>query len=96
MKVEDVLKFNVPKYEELSLGLIYLKVLDKFPEMENYFPHYDDSYIPPWDYFWGIFSTLHPDYVKKLIQKSHERRMTNEDNAEQEMIWIWDDMLADL
>jgi hypothetical protein len=47
MKVEDVLKFNVPKYEELALGAIYNKVLDKFPEMEDYFPHYDDSYLPP-------------------------------------------------
>jgi hypothetical protein len=71
-----VLKFNVPKYEELSLGLIYLKVLNKFPEMEDYFPHYDDKYIPPWEFFWGVLATLHPNAVKKSNQMSTEPYLT--------------------
>ncbi len=49
---------NVPKYEELSLKVVYDKVLDHFPDLENYFPDYDKNYLPPWDYFWSIFSTL--------------------------------------
>jgi len=91
-----VLQFNVPKYDELALGSIYNWVLDKFPEMEDYFPHYDERYLPPWEFFWGIFSTLHPDYVKKLIKKAHEAWVHNEENQAGEMIWIWDDMLDQL
>ena len=47
LKVEDVLQFNVPKFEELSLSLVYPKALNKFPELEDYFPHYDENYVPP-------------------------------------------------
>ena len=65
-----MLSFNVPKFEELALGSIYIKVLDRFPEMEDYFPHYEDKYMPPRDFFWGVFSTLHPEFVKKMIKKA--------------------------
>jgi hypothetical protein len=47
LKIEDIQKQNVPKFEELCLSSVYLKALDKFPDLENYFPHYDDKYIPP-------------------------------------------------
>ena len=70
LKVEDVLQFNVPKFEELSLSLVYPKALNKFPELEDYFPHYDENYVTPRDFFWGIFSTQYPEYVKKLIKRA--------------------------
>ena len=96
LKVEDVLSFNVPKYDELALGNIYNRILDRFPEMENYFPHYDDNYMPPWEFFWGVFSTLHPEFVKKMIKKAQEWWVANVDDHAEEMIWIRDDMLDQL
>jgi len=96
LKVEDVLSFNVPKYEELSLGNIYNRILDWFPEMEDYFPHYDDKYVPQWEFFWGVLSTLHPEFVKKMIKKAQEWRVVNEENQVDEMIRIRDDMLDQL
>jgi len=47
LKVEDIQKANVPKYDELCLSIVYMKALDRFPELEDYFPHYDDKYLPP-------------------------------------------------
>jgi hypothetical protein len=73
MKVEDIQKLNVPKYEELSLNLVYIKALNKFPELEDYFPHYHDKYIPPREFFWGVLSTLYPEVVKKIIKRAHEK-----------------------
>ena len=70
--MEDVLQYNVPKYEELALSLVYSKALNKFPELEDYFPHYDDHYLPQREFFWGVFSTQYPEYVKRLIKKAQE------------------------
>lgn len=84
---------NVPKYEELSLKIVYDKVLDRFPDLENYFPDYDKNYLPPWDYFWSIFSTLEPEFCKRLLSWAHEKRVINEENQPEETIRIWDDML---
>ena len=75
---------------------MYLRALDKFPELEDYFPHYDDKYIPPWEFFWGVLATLHPNVVKKLIKWSHEKWVVNEENQADEMIRIWDDFLEQL
>lgn len=47
LKAEDVLQYNVPKFEELSLSIIYPKALNRFPDLEDYFPHYDEAYMPP-------------------------------------------------
>ena len=48
MITTDTIKtLNIPKYEDLSLHHVYNKVLDKFPEMEDYFPHYHKEYLPP-------------------------------------------------
>ena len=79
-KIEDIQKQNVPKFEELWLSSVYLKALDKFPDLENYFPHYDDKYIPPWEFFWGVLATLHPNVVKKIIKWAHEKWVASEEN----------------
>ena len=93
MNIEDVQKANVPKYEELCLEVIYVKALDKFPEMEDYFPNYSDKYLPPRDFFWTIFSTLHTNTVRKIIKRSQEKRIVNEENHEEELIRVRDDIL---
>ena len=83
----------MPKYDELCLEVVYAKALDKYPEMEDYFPNYSDKYLPPWDFFWSIFSTLHSDTVRKVIKRSQEKRLINEENKEEELIRVRDDML---
>ena len=93
LKVEDVQKCNVPKYDELTLDFVYQKALEKFPEMEDYFPDYSDKYLPPREFFWSIFSTLHPNTVRKIIKRSQEKRVSNEENEEEELIRVRDDFL---
>ena len=64
--------------------------------MEDYFPDYSDKYLPPRDFFWAIFSTLHPNTVRKIIKKSQEKRVANEENQEEELIRVRDDFLEQL
>ena len=64
--------------------------------MEDYFPDYSDKFLPPRDFFWSIFSTLHPNTVRKIIKKSQEKRVANEENQEEELIRVRDDFLEQL
>ena len=64
--------------------------------MEDYFPDYSDKFLPPRDFFWSIFSTLHPNTVRKIIKRSQEKRVSNEENQEEELIRVRDDFLEQL
>ena len=64
--------------------------------MEDYFPHYNDKYLPPREFFWGVFSTLHPNTVKRIIKRAHEKRVSTDENQEEELIRVRDDILEQL
>jgi len=97
MKGTQVAQVNVPKFLEISLELIYKEALSLFPDLIDYFPHYDDSYVPPWNFFWSILQTLKPQYYKKVMDACYEKRFkVGEEMNEMEMIEIRPDVYNEI
>jgi len=71
---------------------LYPIIVQRFPDLEPYFPHYEKDYIPPGKFFWAVFSTLYPEVVKLIVSKSHEKRVSGEQNGEDEMVQMRDDI----
>ena len=65
---------RVPKFMDISLDKIYSESLSLYLDLIDYFPHYDDNYVPQRDFFWNILQSLKPAYYKKLIDGCHEKR----------------------
>ena len=57
----------VPQYEELTADKMYSKVKGYIDKLAEYFPDYDESFIPPRKYFWDIFSTLNQELAGRFI-----------------------------
>ena len=82
---------------DISLDKMYEETLRNFPELIDYFPHYDDGYVPPWDFFWNIVQALKPKYVRDLIDACNEKWCgVGEDQDEMEMIEIRTDLLQEI
>jgi hypothetical protein len=45
----------VPHHPSLELKHFYKETLNRRAQLIEYFPHYDDSYIPPRDFFWAVY-----------------------------------------
>jgi len=54
----DVKFIDVPRYEELALPKIYKAIVDKYPDLEDYLPVYNDDIPKNWEFFWNIFNTI--------------------------------------
>ena len=50
-KLQDIKPILVPQYEELTADKMYSKVKGYIENFADYFPDYDESYIPPRKYF---------------------------------------------
>ena len=53
---------------------MYAKVKGYIENLADYFPDYDESYIPPRKCFWDIFSTLNQQLAEKFIDHSIKER----------------------
>ena len=53
---------------------MYSKVKGYIESFADYFPDYDESYIPPRKYFYDIFSTLNQELAEKFIDHSIKER----------------------
>ena len=73
-KLQDIKPILVPQYEELTADKMYSKVKGYIENFADYFPDYDESYIPPRKYFWDIFSTLNQELAEKFIDHSIKER----------------------
>ena len=73
-KLQDIKPILAPQYEELTADKIYSKVKGYIDNFSDYFPDYDESYIPPRKYFWDIFSTLNQELAEKFIDHSIKER----------------------
>ena len=73
-KLQDIKPILVPQYEELTANKMYSKVKGYIDNFSDYFPDYDESYIPPRKYFWDIFSTLNQELAEKFIDHSIKER----------------------
>ena len=64
----------VPQYEELTTDKMHSKVKGYIDDFSDYFPDYDERYIPPRKYFWDIFSTLNQEIAERFIDHSIKER----------------------
>ena len=90
--MSEVNRLNIPRYDELSIKKVYPTIIAWFQDLEVYFPHYDDDYVPPRNFFWPVFNTLHPEVVKTIIGRSHTKRIEGDHDEKGEKIHIWDDI----
>ena len=81
-KLQDIKPILVPQYEELTADKMYSKVKGYIDNFADYFPDYDESYIPPRKYFWDIFSTLNQELAEKFIDHSIKERNKQKVNQE--------------
>jgi len=44
-------------------------VIAKHREFKDYFPDYDESYVPQRKFFWTLYLSLYPDEAKKIIEE---------------------------
>ena len=72
--MQDIKPILVSQYEELTADKMYPKVKGYIENLADYFPDYDESYIPPRKYFWDIFSTLNQELTEKFIDHSIKER----------------------
>ena len=82
---------------DIGLEKIYRETLEEFPEMTQYFPDYDQSYVPPRQFFWDVMNAVVPRYVKQLLDNCRLQRCGVGENAdEMEMIEIKQDLLDEI
>ena len=72
--MQDIKPILAPQYEELTADKMYAKVKGYIENLADYFPDYDESYIPPRKYFWDIFSILNQELAEKFIDYSIKER----------------------
>ena len=72
--MQDIKPILAPQYEEITADKMYSKVKGYIDNFSDYFPDYDESYIPPRKYFWDIFSTLNQELAEKFIDHSIKER----------------------
>ena len=82
---------------DVTLEKVYESVMRKFPELEKYFPDYDENYLPPRQYFWDVLTSVKPHYVKNLMNACFEKRCgVGEEQDEMEMIKIRTDLFDEI
>jgi len=93
-KVEEVQAIIVPKFEELSLSKVYKKILQKYRNVEDYMPQYEEEgYMPPRQFFWDVLNTLEPQFIKKLLNNAHSKWVDGEEGDLKDKILIRSDVL---
>lgn len=57
----DLMRINVPWFENVSLWDLYRKACFKNEKIREYFPDYgqdEDGYLPQRDYFWNVYNSI--------------------------------------
>ena len=84
MKKADVVKINVPQYDELSVKVLWPD-LCKDPDFMQYFPDkYPAGRGPPRKYFFDILNTLQPEYLQKVMAHASSYRMAADGEMQKE------------
>ena len=83
LKKQDVQHIEVPQYEELAVKNIWPQFADD-PQMLQYFPDaFSPGKGPSREYFYNVLNTVHPDFLKRLLDHANKQRMTVEGEAGQ-------------
>ena len=72
LKKAEVRTVQVPHYDELSVRRLYPE-FKKDAQMMSFFPDkYASGKGPPRDYFFNVVNTLHPDYLKQIMDHANK------------------------
>ena len=74
-------QINVPKYDELSVKVLYPKFKDD-PEINQFLQdEYAKNRLPDRQYFFTVLNTVYPDYVSKMIEHANNERFSAKGEA---------------
>ena len=89
MELGDLRPINVPLYDELSVKKFYPKAQQDKTVMKFLPDPRPDGRLPDRVYFFNILNTVHPEYMKKVIEHANEQRMAaTAGKQEQEAIQV--------
>jgi hypothetical protein len=96
LHVHDIRLLVVPHYETLSVSRSFNRVLEFYPDLQDYFPIYSAGYIPPRNFFWEVFGTLYFEDAKRFIDEERYARYQSEENDKQRSIKVQPEFLKAL
>jgi hypothetical protein len=88
----------VPKFEELSVKNLYSDALND-PDVGPYIPDLEmnSNRLPERDFFFGVLSTIKPDYLKQIIDDAHKNRYeSGTQDQEKNYIMVKDEWFDEL
>ena len=78
LRKEEVIYIEVPFYDELAVKNVWPQFAED-ADMKKYFPDvFPEGKGPPREYFYNILNTVHPDFLKQIMQHANKQRMTTE------------------
>ena len=79
LTLEEKREVNVPKYDELSVNLLY----PKFKNDARFMAYFPDTLPkgrwPDRKYFFNVMNTLYPEYTQTLVQTANNNRCLADD-----------------
>ncbi len=81
MKVNEARYINMPKYDELSVRNIFPKFIDDPLVMMYLQDEYPKDRFPDRQYFFTVLNTVHPDYVRNIIDHANSQRFSAQGQA---------------
>ena len=75
LKVSQLKKLKIPNYPEISVKGLWDKIKED-NEVQKYFPNFKVNQHPEKAFLFDVLSTIKGDYMKKVIQSSHDARKT--------------------
>jgi len=70
-------------------------MLEKLPGLKDFFPHYDEDYLPQKDFFWTVFRSAYPKECKQLIDEAMKLK-AGDDEENGDMIAISQEFLKEM
>ena len=85
---QDVPNRQVPQWPQLSVKVVYPKVLLQCPDVLEYLPDEEDNChgLPPREFFFAVLSAIRADEVDEMIRQAAQERAPQQMNL-QEQKW---------
>jgi hypothetical protein len=98
LKQNEVIQFDIPNYQELSVKNLYKDALGD-PLLVKYLPSPEQlsGKLPERDFFFGILCTLKQQYMRDIIDEASKKRFkVQDDDPRKQGILISDTWMAEL
>ena len=92
----DIEQINIPLYDDLSMKVVFHKLIEKYTGLKKRIPYYEDeapNWLPQREFFWNVFNTLHHRVMAEMLDLAHERRFSGMGDMEGDQIEITSDIL---